>query len=597
LKLRPYQRAAFEAAINEIRTTVDPCLIEAATGAGKSFIVSAIAKWVHDMSNKKVLCLAPSKELTEQNHEKFLLTGDKASFYSASIAKSMRHNVIFGTPQTVKNSIARFKDFAAVVVDEAHGITPTIKDIIEELRGTNPNTRVVGLTATPYRLGSGYIYGIDEEGRTVPEEETTSPYFQKLVYRITAHELIEAGFLTRPTTEVHDGYQTAHLELNSRGQFDAKEIDRAFVGHGRRTSKIIAEIVEVCQNRKGVMIFAASIKHAEECAASLPNELTRLVTGKTPQKEREKILADFKAKRIKYLVNVAVLTTGFDAPHVDCIAILRATESVSLLQQIIGRGLRIDDGKKDCLVLDYAENIQRHCPDGDIFDPRIEASKSKKTTGGTEYKCPQCSYENIFSNRPNPDGLGISENGYFMDLEGNELEMPSHFGRRCQAREKIKGSYVQCSYRWTIKECPDCAHENDIAARYCEKCRFELVDPNEKLREEFMRLKKDPSALTTDKVLAVSATPWTTNKGEKSLKVDFTTEYRTFPVWYSPKWRKPWQLFCHSLGVSSSSTIEGLSALFGVNKQLIKTISAKKENGFFKVVAYNKVPDEISERD
>jgi hypothetical protein len=123
------------------------------------------------------------------------------------------------------------------------------------------------------------------------------------------------------------------------------------------------------------------------------------------------------------------------------------------------------------------------------------------------------------------------------------------------------------------------------------------VDPNEKLREEFMRLKKDPSALTTDKVLAVSATPWTTNKGEKSLKVDFTTEYRTFPVWYSPKWRKPWQLFCHSLGVSSSSTIEGLSALFGVNKQLIKTISAKKENGFFKVVAYNKVPDEISERD
>ena len=102
------------------------------------------------------------------------------------------------------------------------------------------------------------------------------------------------------------------------------------------------------------MLFAATVRHAEEVMASLPPDLSAMITGDTPKGERASIIARFKARRIKYLVNVAVLTTGFDAPHVDVIAILRKTESVGLLQQIIGRGLRLHDDKRDCLVLDYA---------------------------------------------------------------------------------------------------------------------------------------------------------------------------------------------------------------------------------------------------
>ena len=131
MQLRPYQQAAVDAATSWMKRRIDPALLSLATGSGKSWICAAIAHWVYENSGKKVLCLQPSKELTEQNHEKYLATGQSASIFSASAgAKCMRHNVVYGTPGTVKNSISRFGDkFAAVIIDEAHGITPTIKFI------------------------------------------------------------------------------------------------------------------------------------------------------------------------------------------------------------------------------------------------------------------------------------------------------------------------------------------------------------------------------------------------------------------------------------------------------------------------------------
>jgi DNA repair protein RadD len=129
MALRDYQQEAFDATIKYIKECYDPCLLELATGAGKSHIVAAIAEYISGKG--KVLCLAPSKELTEQNHSKYLSTGNPASFFSASISKSLRHNVVFGTPKTVLNSIDRFgKEFVTIVIDEAHGITPTIKQIV-----------------------------------------------------------------------------------------------------------------------------------------------------------------------------------------------------------------------------------------------------------------------------------------------------------------------------------------------------------------------------------------------------------------------------------------------------------------------------------
>ena len=339
------------------------------------------------------MCLAPSKELVEQNREKYLSTGNKAGLYCASLGKDLRHDVIFGSPQTVKNSIEKFDGkFSCVIIDEAHGITPTIKDIIAHIKSKNNKLRVVGLTATPYRLNTGFIYSTNEDGSPVPDYQTKDPYFHKLLYSVNAKYLIDQGYLTQPHADPSHikGYDASKLEVNAQGKFDSKEVDQVFVGQGNLTADIIADIVGHSVYKKGVIIFAATRRHAKEVMDSLPPNNSRMITGETNKHDRESIINDFKEYRFKYLVNVSVLTTGFDAPHVDVVAILRATESVSLLQQIIGRGLRLGDPstagdltaiaqseKPDCLILDYAGNIERHCPDGDIFNPE---NKSKKAS-------------------------------------------------------------------------------------------------------------------------------------------------------------------------------------------------------------------------
>jgi len=345
VKLRPYQQQAHDAAINWIKNTTDSCVLELPTGSGKSLIVAEIANTLHKISKgKHILCLVPSKELLEQNAEKYRDTGNQCSLFSASVGETcLKHPVVFGTPVSVKNKIHRFgSKFCAVVLDEAHRITPTVKSIIVALLDHNPNLRVIALSATPYRMGSGYIYRMDENGNAYSDDKAKDPYFSAKVFTVYARDLIKQGYLTQPTIGgINTGhYETLELQTNRMGNFASVDIDRAFHGQGRLTSSIVGDIVSQAVNRQGVMIFAATVQHAHEVLESLPPGLSCIVTGKTPKKEREEIIKDFKCKKIKYLVNCTVLCTGFDAPHVDLIAILRATESVSLLQQIIGRSLR-----------------------------------------------------------------------------------------------------------------------------------------------------------------------------------------------------------------------------------------------------------------
>lgn len=592
MSLRPYQAQAVSAAIEWVKTSIEPCLIEAATGSGKSHIIAAIAKVLNEISGgKHVLCVAPSAELVSQNREKYLATGNPASVYSASAgAKCLRNPVVFATPGTFKKVAKRLgARFCAVVVDEAHGMTPTIKTIIDDMRESSPNLRVIGLSATPYRLGEGYIYRQDETGKTHGPDTAKCPYFAQRIFNITAKELLEMGYLTPPTIgEIGtESYDTLHLELNSRGQFDSADIDRAFIGHGRKTAMIVADVVRRSKGREGVMIFAATVQHAEEVMASLPPGISAIVTGGTPKKERESILHRFKANRIRYLVNVSVLTTGFDAPHVSVIALLRATESVALLQQIIGRGMRLHESKKDFLVLDYAENLDRHCPDGDIFNPQIRASMGGEDLGTIEVECPECSTKLDFKLRPMEGLFDIDKHGYYT-LEGQQVmtdhgPQPAHYGRRCYGLIKSAGgTFEQCGYRWTFKPCPLCENENDIAARYCKECRAELIDPNEKLVIEFKQLKRDPTRTQTDEVLYMDVVEGISRAGNRTIRVDFETPYRRFSIWYTPHNRpKEYQKFLDATegGVQPPETVT----------------YRKEESGFFRVLAYGLEPDLLPE--
>lgn len=548
MRLRGYQQDAVDAACAWMRKSVMPGLLELATGAGKSHIVAAIAQWVHDASGKRVLCLAPSKELTEQNHEKYRATGNPASIFSASAgSKCLRHPVVYGTPGTVKNSLSRFGDhFGAIIIDEAHGITETIKIIVGEIQKKNPKVRVIGMTATPYRTNSGYIYQYDQNGQFMDSDVARDPWFNTLLYRIDTRTLIDMGYLTPAHSDPDhaESYAADTLEVNARGQFDADQVERVFEGQGRLTAEIVADVIDHARGRRGVMLFAATVQHAKEVMQSLPPSLSRMIGGDVNmgKTERERVISEFKSEKFKYLVSVGTLTTGFDAPHVDLIAALRATESPGLFQQIIGRGLRLSPGKDDCLILDYARNIERHSLQDDLFAPEIRARGSEKTEGGMEVKCPDCNHVNQFGGRPNPDGFEYSEDGYFVDLAGDKIEtdhgpMPSHFGRRCTGQVKSHfnpGIFDRCDYRWTSKKCESCDADNDIAARYCCACKQELVDPNERLTREFMRVKRDPHQFSTDKVLSWDVSRGVSKKGHDNIRVDFVTDCRTVTAWYTP---------------------------------------------------------------
>jgi len=517
-ELRDYQYNAVDAAIAWILKSTESCVIEAATGAGKSLIVANIAKQVEEKSGMQVLCLVPSAELLEQNYAKYTAYGYDASIFSGA-RKSVRHPVIFGTYQTVKNYPGKFKNCAAVVIDECHEITPSIISIIDSIKEHNKNLRVIGLTATPYRLNTGYIYQYNENGDPVPEDQTTDPYFNRLIFRITTQELIVRGFLTLPHCDPNhaESYDTSGILSHTQA-----EIERAFEGKGRKTAAIVADVVSHANTRRGVMIFAATRQHAAEIMESLPPGNSRIVTGDTPKEERKQIIADFVAIKFKYLVSVGTLTKGFDAPHVDLIAILRATDSPALLQQIIGRGMRLFPEKYDCLILDYGQNIERHGLEDDLFSPVITARKKQKGMP-MEVMCPTCKGVNIFAARPNPDKFQTSSDGYFLDLAGNpilinEKPLPAHFGRRCMRQQIVAGIGVRCENRWSCKQCPECEYENDIAARFCEKCRFELVDPNEKLVESFHRIKADPYSVSTDRVFEFKIEAHTSMAGNETLK-------------------------------------------------------------------------------
>ena len=591
MTLRPYQQEAHDAVMDWIRKNRAPCLIEAATGAGKSHIIAALAETVHAVSNgKHVLVLQPSAELVRQNAEKYRATGAKCSIFSASAGeKSLRHPVVFGTPLTVKNRISCFgSQFAVVIVDECHGMTPTVMSIIDAMRVANPNLRVVGLSATPYRMKTGYIFAQWPDGKPVREDQTRDPYFGACVYRIRARPLISMGYLTTPVVGSIGvaSYETINMQLNGRDKFDAADIDRAFHGQGRKTAAIIADIVGQSRDRKGVMIFAATVRHAKECMESLPPTMSALVTDETSTNDRRRILDNFKACKIKYLVNVSVLTTGFDAPHVDVIAMLRATESVGLLQQIIGRGLRICEDKTNCLVLDYAQNIDRHCPDGDIFSPEIKVSRGGDGDGVLTCECPTCGVENEFSPRPNDDGYEVDANGYFLDLDGNRIEtewgaMPAHFGRRCLGTSTVAGDLVRCGYRWTFKPCPSCDAPNDIAARYCAECKGEIVDPNEKLRLDFKSMKRDPTIAQTDEVISWRISPSVSRTGKETDRVDVVTPYRSFSFWVL---RVP----------TFNRAMKDRAALNALGGQPPMTITYQKdaETGFYRALAYNRKHDE-----
>lgn len=553
LKPRPYQKRAIDAAVTWMRRNTESCVLDLSMSAGKSIIAAFIANEMHKISGgKKVLVLCPNATLVKQNAEKYAMLSDEYSIYSASISKSLRHSVVFATPLSFIGIVEKTNgEFCCVIVDEGDSITETVKQIISTLRDKNQFLRVCSMTGTPYRTGEGWIAEIDVDDSII--QEVSNPYYKKIVERVTPRELIELGFATPPKViDVSEKYDTSKLKIGSGGGFSRADIDEAFVGQGRKTASIVEDIVNYSNaiNARGVMIFAATIDHCKEIMDSLPNYNSGVINGEMGDNHNKKVIDDFRNQKIRYLVNVNMATVGFSVDHVDIIAILRATESSRLYQQILGRGMRLDPHKKEFLLLDYTDNIQKLFPSGDVFSPEIVAY-GKKPQPKDKVLCPECNNVNEVTMRPNPEGLNWDEFGYYLDLTGEarvEIDgkpFPAHFSRRCSHIE-IKGHNVfeRCDYYWSYKECPKCEHKNDLTSRRCESCGHEMINPNDKLIAEFTAFKKDLSQVQTDDITFIRRKETKSKQGQPMLAMSFGTEFRIVQAFFSAKvQRKFYDLF------------------------------------------------------
>lgn len=414
MKPRPYQEKAVSLLYEYFAHNKGNPVLEAPTAAGKSviqacFIRGALEQW----PGQRILCLTHTKELVHQNFlamRRAWPSGD-IGINSASLGQRDTDNaVIFAGIQSVYRSAADLGWFDLVIIDECH-LCPVktsegmYRDFLDKLKGYNPRLKVIGFSATPYRLDNGLL--------TEGKNRLFTDIIPARAAGMSIDDLLDMGYLCPLTTRpVQTRLETGNVPVRG-GEYVLKDLQAA-VDVDETTRQAVEEIIVMGADRDAWLVFAASVDHAQHIADYMQDRwiTTRVITGSTPDIERDESIAAYRRGDVRCLVNVNVLTTGFDAPHTDLLAFLRPTMSTSLYVQMAGRGMRIHPGKADCLVLDFAGLIEKHGPVNNVEPPR-KRGKGKAEAPVKECPdclmllsaatrcCPYCSYEFSFDSSPN----------------------------------------------------------------------------------------------------------------------------------------------------------------------------------------------------
>lgn len=425
----------------------NPCLV-LPTGSGKSHIVAALCKdALQNWPETRILMLTHVKELIEQNAEKMRLhwPGAPMGIYSASIGKrQLGEPITFAGIQSVRSKAKALGHIDLCIIDECHLVNHKdeggYRTLLADLKAINPALRVVGLTATPYRLGHGLI--------------TDKPaLFDALIEPVSIEELIFKGYLATLRSKVTRTKLDTSGVHKRGGEFIEAELQAA-VDTEENNQRVVREVIELAGSRKAWLFFCAGVQHAKNVSQILiENDIpAACVTGETPKKERERILADFKAGRLRALTNANVLTTGFDHPGIDLIAMLRPTMSAGLYVQMAGRGMRVAEGKADCLVLDFAGVVATHGPitavqtpkrggDGNGEAPVKVCDACGELCHLSLRECPACGAQ-----FPEPERKKLTlHDDDIMGLEGQELEVASWMWRKHTSKASGK-LMLACTY-------------------------------------------------------------------------------------------------------------------------------------------------------
>lgn len=380
MQLRQYQQQAVDAVYKYLRRYDDnPCVV-IPTAGGKTPILATIVKDAIHKWDGRVMILSHVKELLEQAVDKIHAVYPECDIgiYSTGLKRWDTDNkcIVAGIQSAYRNTDG-FGKFDLIIVDEAHLIPEKgdgmYRNFLRRMKDKNPELRVIGLTATPYRMTSGPICDPDS-------------VLNKICFEVGVKELLQQGFLC-PLRSKASRQEIDASGLHTRaGEFIESEVDK-LMNTGDLVAQACAEIISYARERKTVIIFCCSIGHAQNVLAHIRkhDSTAEAVFGDTLPAFRAEILERFKAGKIKFLINVGVLTTGFDAPNIDCVVLLRPTASPGLYYQMVGRGFRLHPDKEDCLVLDFGGNIQRHGPVDSIqVKPRENRDEPLGKT------CPQC---------------------------------------------------------------------------------------------------------------------------------------------------------------------------------------------------------------
>lgn len=385
MQLRPYQDEAINSLFSYFSTQDGNPLVAMPTGTGKSAVIAGfIQKALMAWPNTRVICLTHVKELVAQNTKALQRFWPNApvGIYSAGLKqRDTAMAIIFAGVASIRNRVAEFGRRDLIIIDEAHLLSQSdssmYQTIINEFKKTNPYVKVIGLTATPYRMGQGLL--------------TNDGLFTDICFDITGmqafNRLIDEGYLCPPYIhKTETEIDTSALSI-AAGEFAKHALE---VAADKVTLKCLQEMCYKAAACQSWLIFASGIHHAEKMAQILNTYgiPSAAVHSKITPQEREEYIEGLKSHKLRCLVNQNVLTTGFDFPPIDFIGMMRPTMSTGLWVQMIGRGTRPSPGKTGCLVLDFAGNARRLGP---INDPYVPNPKGKGTGSPPVRICPQCS--------------------------------------------------------------------------------------------------------------------------------------------------------------------------------------------------------------
>jgi DNA repair protein RadD len=332
-----------------------PSIMIAPTAFGKSIVIAHIA----DAINDKILIIQPSKELLEQNFNKFTSLGGNASIYSASFNIKEIGNVTYATIGSIKNIGKTFKNlgFTKMIIDEAHLYPRNSDSMLGGFLFDSGITHVLGLTATPLKLQNNTDISGDSFSKLVmlTSRSKMGNFFKDIIYVSQISEMVELGFWSKLEYDICDS-DNSKLRYNStKSEFTDESINSVYI-ENNTSHKIIKKIKEL-SDRKSILVFVPSVEHAIALSEMCENSVA--VYGDMSPKERKRAIDGFKTLKIRTVFNVNVLSVGFDHPQLDTIMLARETSSLSWLYQAIGRGTRIHADKKECLIVDFTKNIDR----------------------------------------------------------------------------------------------------------------------------------------------------------------------------------------------------------------------------------------------